>query len=205
MPSLLCVLRSPSKLMAFLPGESKIQIREVSERERGKSLKNQRRKQISRLGAACTRHFRVGTSRPGRRCCPPTCGETNAMDTPSSSKDGDDLTKGSQSWLRDLWSQKVTPDPPPLARQSSRTSLPVFFDRDGRVGPTALWLKEPHSLTALSMERSEEDAREAELARAAQVALEIAQASVLCHPYHRIFHRFTSLFQVFSRLTTDEL
>ena len=76
-----------------------------------------------------------------------------------------------------------------------------FFDRDGRVGPTALWLKEPHSLTALSMERSEQDARESELARAAQVALEIAQVSVLCHPYHRISHRFTtaSLFQVFSR------
>lgn len=127
------------------------------------------------------------------------------MDTPSSAKDGDDLTKGSQSWLRDLWSQKVTPDPPPLARQSSRTTLPVFFDRDGRVGATALWLKEPHALTGLSMERSEEDAREAELARAAQVALEIAQASVLYYPYHRIFHRFTSLFQVFSRLTTDEL
>jgi nuclear-control-of-ATPase protein 2 len=78
--------------------------------------------------------------------------------------------KGSQSWLRDI-SGKGNP----LLRTSSRSTLPVFFDREGRVGPTALWLKEPHVLAALSSDGNVEEAKEAELARAAQAALEIAQ------------------------------
>jgi nuclear-control-of-ATPase protein 2 len=78
--------------------------------------------------------------------------------------------KGPQSWLRDI-SGKGNP----LLRTSSSSTLPVFFDRDGRVGPTALWLKEPHVLAALSSDGNVEEAKEAELARAAQAALEIAQ------------------------------
>ena len=78
-----------------------------------------------------------------------------------------------------------------------------FFDRDGRVGPTALWLKEPHSLTALSMERSEQDARESELARAAQVALEIAQVSVLGHPTIAFSPSLHDRFPIPSFLTDD--
>ena len=42
-------------------------------------------------------------------------------------------------------------------------------------GPTAFWLKEPHALAALNSEGVEEETREAELARAAQAALEVAQ------------------------------
>ena len=176
----------PSQVLSPNLESSRGKIREDRERVRGKSGEKSNSSHFLPSYILVNATFEGGHL-AGRRCCPPTCGQTNAMDTLSSANDGDDLTKGSQSWLRDLWSQKGTPDPPPLARQSSRTSLPVFFDRDGRVGPTALWLKEPHSLTALSMERSEQDARESELARAAQVALEIAQVSVLCHPYHRIF------------------
>ena len=61
-----------------------------------------------------------------------------------------------------------------MLRTSSSSTLPVFFDREGRVGPTALWLKEPHVLAALSSDGNVEEAKEAELARAAQAALEIA-------------------------------
>ena len=90
-------------------------------------------------------------------------------------KDDEEAPNGSQSWLRDLWSQKNTTQTP-LARtmSGSRTTLPGFFDRE-RVGPTAFWLKEPHALAALNSEGVEEETREAELARAAQAALEVAQ------------------------------
>jgi|TARA_B100000768_G_scaffold179431_1_gene197087 nuclear-control-of-ATPase protein 2 len=91
-------------------------------------------------------------------------------------KDDEEAPNGSQSWLRDLWSQKNTTQTP-LARtmSGSRTTLPVFFDRERGVGPTAFWLKEPHALAALNSEGVEEETREAELARAAQAALEVAQ------------------------------
>ncbi|ACO62636.1 predicted protein [Micromonas commoda] len=59
----------------------------------------------------------------------------------------------------------------------SRTTLPVFFDRTTSVGSTAFWLKEPHALAALNSEGAEQETKEAELARAAQAALEVAQAA----------------------------
>ena len=91
----------------------------------------------------------------------------------SPSKDGEGPTKGtaSQSWLRDLWNQKHFP----LGRMGSGT-MPVFFDRDWRVGPSALWWShEPHAFGTLTTEDGRQEAEEAELARAAQAALEIAQ------------------------------
>ena len=51
-------------------------------------------------------------------------------------------------------------------------SLPVFG-----VGPSALWWKEPHAFADYSSEDGGQEAEEAELARAAQAALEIAQVS----------------------------
>ena len=91
--------------------------------------------------------------------------------------DDEEAPKGSQSWLRELWSQKNTTTQTPLARtmSGSMTTLPVFFDRTTSVGSTAFWLKEPHALAALNSEGSEQETKEAELARAAQAALEVAQ------------------------------
>ena len=54
-------------------------------------------------------------------------------------------------------------------------TLPVFFD--GRVGPSTLWWKESHAFAAHGLEDGEQEAEEAELTRAAQAALEIAQVS----------------------------
>ena len=54
-------------------------------------------------------------------------------------------------------------------------TLPVFFD--GRVGPSTLWWKESHAFAARGVEDGEQEAEEAELTRAAQAALEIAQVS----------------------------
>ena len=103
------------------------------------------------------------------------------------SKDGDDTLKGLPTWLGDLWGLASPQPPAPLSRASSmsRTSskptLPVFFDRDGRVGPTKLWLKETHAVAGLTLDKDakEKQKQEAELARAAQVALEIAQVRCL--------------------------
>lgn len=82
---------------------------------------------------------------------------------------------GSQSWLRDLWTSQRGFQTP-LGRTSGASgTLPVFFD--GRVGPSALWWKEPHEFAAYSSEDDGQEAEEAELARAAQAALEIAQVS----------------------------
>jgi nuclear-control-of-ATPase protein 2 len=102
------------------------------------------------------------------------------------SKDGEDM-KGLPAWLGDLWGLASPQPPPPLARQgsmsrtSSKATLPVFFDRDGRVGPTKLWLKETHAVAGLTLDKDtkEKQKQEAELARAAQVALEIAQVRCL--------------------------
>jgi nuclear-control-of-ATPase protein 2 len=103
------------------------------------------------------------------------------------SKDGEDTLKGLPTWLGDLWGLASPQPPAALSRQSSmsRTSskptLPVFFDRDGRVGPTKLWLKETHAVAGLTLDKDakEKQKQEAELARAAQVALEIAQVRCL--------------------------
>ena len=57
----------------------------------------------------------------------------------------------------------------------SRTTLPSLFDRTTSVGSTAFWLKEPHALAALNSEGAGTGNEEAELARAAQAALEVAQ------------------------------
>ena len=104
------------------------------------------------------------------------CAAVQRMET-RNVNDDEEAPKGSQSWLRDLWSQKNTTTQTPLARtmSGSRTTLPVFFDRTTSVGSTAFWLKEPHALAALNSEGSEQETKEAELARAAQAALEVAQ------------------------------
>ena len=44
-----------------------------------------------------------------------------------------------------------------MSRTSSKPTLPVFFDRDGRVGPTKLWLKETHAVAGLTLDK---DAKE---------------------------------------------
>ena len=104
------------------------------------------------------------------------CAAVQRMET-RNINDDEEAPKGSQSWLRDLWSQKNTTAQTPLARtmSGSRTTLPVFFDRTTSVGSTAFWLKEPHALAALNSEGAEQETKEAELARAAQAALEVAQ------------------------------
>ena len=104
------------------------------------------------------------------------CAAVQRMET-RNVNDDEEAPKGSQSWLRDLWSQKNTTTQTPLARtmSGSRTTLPVFFDRTTSVGSTAFWLKEPHALAALNSEGAEQETKEAELARAAQAALEVAQ------------------------------
>lgn len=82
---------------------------------------------------------------------------------------------GSQSWLRDLWTSQRGFQTPLGRTSGAGGTLPVFFD--GRVGPSALWWKEPHEFAAYSSEDGGQEAEEAELARASQAALEIAQVS----------------------------
>ena len=88
--------------------------------------------------------------------------------------DDEEAPKGSQSWLRELWSQKNTTTQTPLARtmSGSRTTLPVFFDRTTSVGSTAFWLKEPHALQH-KLRRVRTGNEEAELH--VRAALEVAQ------------------------------
>jgi hypothetical protein len=98
------------------------------------------------------------------------------MDTTSKDNEGvPPKGSGSQQWLRDLWGQKNFQTP--LGRTGARGTLPVFFDRDGRVGPSALWWKVAHSFASSAEDGGQQEAEEAELARAAQAALEIAQVS----------------------------
>ena len=103
------------------------------------------------------------------------------------STDGDDVLKGLPTWLGDLWGLASPQPPAPLSRTtsmsrtSSKPTLPVFFDRDGRVGPTKLWLKETHAVAGLTLdeETKKKQKQEGELARAAQLDLEIAQVRCL--------------------------
>ena len=80
---------------------------------------------------------------------------------------------GSQSWLRDLWSSQRSSQMQMGRTTYASGSLPVFG-----VGPSALWWKEPHAFADYSSEDGGQEAEEAELARAAQAALEIAQVRV---------------------------
>ena len=123
-------------------------------------------------------HSSLARQRKG--CSPVVAGAGMSSKSPSSKEGGNDALKGLPAWLGDLWGLASPQPPPPLQRTSSRTtfdsSLPVFFDRDGRVGPTKLWLKETHAVAGLRLDKdTEKQKQEAELARAAQVALEIAQ------------------------------
>jgi len=95
------------------------------------------------------------------------------MDT-SSSKDGEGANN-KQPRIRDPWSQGMKQNFPTQRGFSGSSTLPVFFDRTGQV---ALWWKDAYSFTAASSpDGFGQEAEEAELARAAHAALEIAQAA----------------------------
>lgn len=148
---------------------------------KSKNEKKHRQKKINQNATPILGHpMRVGTrTHPSSRgrAAGPVAGAGMNSKSPSSKDSGDDGSKVLPAWLGDLWGLASPQPPPPLSRTSSRTTLPVFFDRDGRVGPTKLWLKETHAVAGLTLDKidQEKQKQEAELARAAQVALEIAQ------------------------------
>lgn len=158
--------------------KSQVTERPNRKKKLGKKKKNQTEVEKVQDGGCVCQH--CWTSQASRRP------RVSGMDTSSPNvSDDDEVGKGPPSWLRDVWGQRPT-TPPPLARTSSRTTLPVWHN-EGRVVPTSMWLKESHTSAGLSALRGWEEAQEAELARATQNALEIAQVPAAPSFYLALF------------------
>jgi len=179
-PTSVSASETPQLLRPGCPQFSEITIHGTAESKK-KTWKKKKKSNRSRKSAGrwmCVQH--CWTSQASRRP------RVSGMDTSSPNvSDDDEVGKGPPSWLRDVWGQRPT-TPPPLARTSSRTTLPVWHN-EGRVVPTSMWLKESHTSAGLSALRGWEEAQEAELARAAQNALEIAQVPAAPSFYLALF------------------